>query len=61
MRYGNRTTLFDQLDWWERQWRGDFDMGLYLEVCRAKRNQINSGKDEKEKRKLGRKLVKQMD
>jgi hypothetical protein len=60
MRCGNRTTLFDQLDWWERQWRGSFDLQLYLQVCRTKRNEIKTSKDEKEKRKLGGKLVKQV-
>ncbi len=32
-------TTYDQLDWWQRQWRGSFDLGLYLEICRIKKNE----------------------
>ena len=32
-------TTYEQLDWWQRQWRGSFDLGLYLEVCRIKKNE----------------------
>jgi len=32
-------TIYDQLDWWQRQWRGSFDLMLYLEVCRIKKNE----------------------
>ena len=32
-------TIYDQLDWWKRQWRGSFDLMLYLEVCRIKKNE----------------------
>ena len=52
MRYGNKTTLFEQLDWWERQYRGSFNLDLYLKVCRAKRNQVKPRENEKETKKL---------
>jgi len=32
-------TIYDQLDWWKRQWRGSFDLHLYLEICRIKKNE----------------------
>lgn len=32
--------LFNQLDWWQRQWRGTFNLELYLQVCRVKTNEI---------------------
>jgi len=32
-------TIYDQMDWWQRQWRGSFDLGLYLEICRIKKNE----------------------
>ena len=35
-------TIYDQLDWWQRQWRGSFDLGLYLEVCRIKKNTMKN-------------------
>ncbi len=27
------------MDWWKRQWRGSFDLHLYLEICRIKKNE----------------------
>ena len=32
-------TIYDQLDWWQRQDRGSFNLGLYLEICRIKKNE----------------------
>jgi hypothetical protein len=32
-------TIYDQLDWWQRQDRGSFDLHLYLEICRIKKNE----------------------
>ena len=32
-------TTYEQLDWWQRQWRGSFDLMLYLEICRIKKNE----------------------
>jgi hypothetical protein len=32
-------TIYDQMDWWQRQWRGSFDLYLYLEICRIKKNE----------------------
>ena len=32
-------TTYEQLDWWQRQWRGSFDLGLYFEICRIKKNE----------------------
>lgn len=32
-------TIYDQLDWWQRQDRGSFDLGLYFEICRIKKNE----------------------
>ena len=32
-------TIYDQLDWWQRQWRGSFELHLYLEICRIKKNE----------------------
>jgi hypothetical protein len=32
----NMITLFQQLDWWQRQDRGSFNLELYLQICRAK-------------------------
>ena len=32
-------TIYDQMDWWQRQWRGTFDLMLYLEICRIKKNE----------------------
>ena len=32
-------TIYDQMDWWQRQWRGSFDLMLYLEICRIKKNE----------------------
>ena len=35
-------TIYDQMDWWQRQDRGSFDLGLYLEICRIKKtNKLN--------------------
>lgn len=35
----NKGTIYEQMDWWQRQWRGSFDLGLYLEICRIKKNE----------------------
>jgi hypothetical protein len=40
-------TIYDQLDWWQRQWRGSFDLGLYLEICRIKKNEQTKFKEMK--------------
>lgn len=40
MKYGSKMSIFEQLDWWERQWRGSFNLDLYIKICKAKRNQI---------------------
>jgi hypothetical protein len=35
----NTETIYEQMDWWKRQWRGSFDLHLYLEICRIKKNE----------------------
>jgi len=35
----NTGTIYEQMDWWKRQWRGSFDLHLYLEICRIKKNE----------------------
>ena len=35
----NTGTIYEQIDWWKRQWRGSFDLHLYLEICRIKKNE----------------------
>ena len=40
-------TIYDQLDWWQRQDRGSFDLGLYLEICRIKKNEQTKFKEMK--------------
>ena len=35
----NKGTIYEQMDWWQRQWRGSFDLYLYLEICRIKKNE----------------------
>ena len=31
--------LFNQLDWWQRQWRGTFNLELYIRICDIKINE----------------------
>jgi hypothetical protein len=40
-------TIYDQLDWWQRQDRGSFDLHLYLEICRIKKNEQTKFKEMK--------------
>ena len=40
-------TTYEQLDWWQRQWRGSFDLGLYFEICRIKKNKQTKFKEMK--------------
>ena len=35
----NKGTIYEQMDWCKRQWRGSFDLHLYLEICRIKKNE----------------------
>jgi hypothetical protein len=30
----------DRIDWWQHQFRGSFNLQLYLQICNAKRNEI---------------------
>ena len=40
-------TTYEQMDWWQRQWRGSFDLMLYFEICRIKKNEQTKFKEMK--------------